>query len=1073
MNIAILDSIPIRIYRKNRAGEFTYANAACIRDLGQVRLEDVLGRTDFDFFDQSLAARWREQEQRLFETGKPVNSQVEQELWTNRPSTWVKTSKILEPEVDSSLADIWGVSLDITDDYHHLQMYKGAVEGHRDGVWHYHAQTSEIWVSPQCHEMLGLPTDSGKLASVKNWILFVHRRDRARVISTYRSLTVDLPHGEVDCRFVNAFNVDVFARIRLTSEFDEHGVLVGVSGSVSDRSEYERKYRSLLDLVPSFIFVKNKELRFEFVNRALADAYGDDPDNMVGKTDAHYNKNLKQLARFREADLAILEGREKRIHIPEETFDHQNSDRLMLTTIKVPRPGVPGEPEVTGVVGVATDITDFARTRRIFETLIAHIPDGVFFKDRSGQYRHVNPAMEKYLSEHNPIPWEGKTDFDFFAPEIANEWKLQDEAVFGSGKPELGDVSETDIRGETQWRRASKVPVMSLDDEVIGLVGITHDLTEERSIQFELRNKTNLLQAVLDTMPLQISLQAPDGTYQLCNREFAKFFGVDNPANILGKRPDEVIQDPDARVTLTALLTQAQHGIEIKQHALTELDGNLNRQRLLVSLYPVKFDGVDNATPSILTIRDNLTNAAKEVRQRHQTQVELMDWIRREENEVRRVYLVLLGLTHVEALGLNRALLFRRRLRNRVKLKFVLAIGQPSQAAAKAFEKSTPELERLTVTECLRKFDESGQSLDRPLNEAFHSQFSRLLSNGILVRDIECAEKEGKALVSTVPFEEQDEPLWRSLRRIDSKQAVYGIIPIDDTETWLIVADNVRSGKNINSEGVTGSQESTHQDILAYCRAAQIAIAAAKQNADHRARISSQIAWRTISGDISHRLENIFPFTQSRIKQMLSGVESADQRERLLLIQSDLNRALRLIKGFRRHAPPITPAIGKSPAVRVEDFLKRVKAHIDLHVNVTIHAPAHNIAGLWLRADDQLIQDCFAQLAANSQMHSKLENPACTIRAMSFESVERFQLGPRHDHWLEIQFSDNGVGVPKQFKERIFEPMFTRHKDGSGMGLAIARKVVEAHGGRIREIGALNDGALFSIILPLSLQKPV
>src|SRR5262249_16343611 len=150
VHTTILDSVPIRIYRKNARGEFTYANTACARDLGMQRPEDVMGKTDFDLFETALAERWRQQELELLATAARVTNQIEEELWTNRRPTWAKTSKFLEPGDNGSEPAIWGISVDITDDYYDLQRYKRAVEGHCDGVWHYDVKTAEIWLSPQC-----------------------------------------------------------------------------------------------------------------------------------------------------------------------------------------------------------------------------------------------------------------------------------------------------------------------------------------------------------------------------------------------------------------------------------------------------------------------------------------------------------------------------------------------------------------------------------------------------------------------------------------------------------------------------------------------------------------------------------------------------------------------------------------------------------------------------------------------------------------------------------------------------------------------------------------------------------
>lgn len=64
-------------------------------------------------------------------------------------------------------------------------------------------------------------------------------------------------------------------------------------------------------------------------------------------------------------------------------------------------------------------------------------------------------------------------------------------------------------------------------------------------------------------------------------------------------------------------------------------------------------------------------------------------------------------------------------------------------------------------------------------------------------------------------------------------------------------------------------------------------------------------------------------------------------------------------------------------------------------------------------------------------------------------------------------FLDNGEGVPSDALARIFEPFFTTKRSGMGMGLAICRKIIEAHGGRIEAKNADPAGAVFTIFLPV------
>jgi len=68
--------------------------------------------------------------------------------------------------------------------------------------------------------------------------------------------------------------------------------------------------------------------------------------------------------------------------------------------------------------------------------------------------------------------------------------------------------------------------------------------------------------------------------------------------------------------------------------------------------------------------------------------------------------------------------------------------------------------------------------------------------------------------------------------------------------------------------------------------------------------------------------------------------------------------------------------------------------------------------------------------------------------------------------WLQIEVRDRGAGIEPGDEDKIFEPFFTRRVQGTGLGLALARRIVEGHGGRISALNHAAGGALFRIELP-------
>ena len=86
--------------------------------------------------------------------------------------------------------------------------------------------------------------------------------------------------------------------------------------------------------------------------------------------------------------------------------------------------------------------------------------------------------------------------------------------------------------------------------------------------------------------------------------------------------------------------------------------------------------------------------------------------------------------------------------------------------------------------------------------------------------------------------------------------------------------------------------------------------------------------------------------------------------------------------------------------------------------------------------------------------------------------------GTVRDHEVVISVSDEGVGIPEDEQERIFEPFsrvdssLTRQTPGAGLGLFLVKSVVEAHGGRVWVDSQLGRGSTFSFTLPLRERRP-
>ncbi len=140
----------------------------------------------------------------------------------------------------------------------------------------------------------------------------------------------------------------------------------------------------IANINPHFIFAKDVKRKFTFVNKAMADAYGMSPEQMIGKRDEEIHPFFTEDLHFVEDDIEILDTGKVKQHSEEKILDSNNREKW-LTTIK--KPILSDEEKIIGLLGVATDITEVKRQR---EVIFQQLQD----------LNNKNRELEKYIESN-------------------------------------------------------------------------------------------------------------------------------------------------------------------------------------------------------------------------------------------------------------------------------------------------------------------------------------------------------------------------------------------------------------------------------------------------------------------------------------------------------------------------------------------------------------------------------------------------------------------------------------------------------------------------------------------------
>ncbi len=145
---------------------------------------------------------------------------------------------------------------------------------------------------------------------------------------------------------------------------------------------------------------------------------------------------------------------------------------------------------------------------QLLNALMESIPDTIYFKDSSSRFLCINNAQATTLGLDSPDQAVGKTDFDFFAVEHAKEAFEDEQRLIETRVPVIDKVEQ--IRradGEFRWVSATKVPMINSDNDVIGIAGISRDITDRKTAELERQVLFRLMQEISLTDNLSDQLQ--------------------------------------------------------------------------------------------------------------------------------------------------------------------------------------------------------------------------------------------------------------------------------------------------------------------------------------------------------------------------------------------------------------------------------------------------------------------------------------------------------------------------------------------------------------------------------------
>ncbi len=225
---------------------------------------------------------------------------------------------------------------------------------------------------------------------------------------------------------------------------------------------------------------------------------------------------------------ALSEAMRGGSRIFELTFMRRNGERFPVTVSPFSVANKDGE--VISYAATIRDITErkraeevLAAERTLLGTLVDLLPAWIFVKDRDSRFLRVNRACAANMGAATPEEMIGKSDADFYPPEVAESLRLEEQEVL-KGIPIVNrETRKNTASGEPRILLINKVPLRDADGTITGLAGAGVDITEIKQAEEALRESEAFQRAILNSLPAHVAVLDKDGKIIAVNEPWLQF----------------------------------------------------------------------------------------------------------------------------------------------------------------------------------------------------------------------------------------------------------------------------------------------------------------------------------------------------------------------------------------------------------------------------------------------------------------------------------------------------------------------------------------------------------------------
>ncbi|HVM79215.1 MAG TPA: PAS domain S-box protein [Stellaceae bacterium] len=552
---AVMDNAPMAIFLKDREGRYLLINRR-YSEWMQRDAETILGRTSDEVFPPEVAAGMLKRDRDVVERGTISVGEIPTHYFSrNVGIEHALITKFPVRDESGEIVGIAGFAMDITArkraELELRESQELLLESQRIGKIGYSVYdipAGRVRWSDSLFEMRKLPRRT--FLTPEEAREFLLPEDRAEYLRIRDAAMKAHRDFEYDARIRRGDGSTAWEHGIGHLRYDAEGNCVSILFVIQDVTETklaaealarkEAELRAIMDNAPFAIFLKDREGRFQLINRAYTDWFGERTEDVIGRTVAELYP--PEFARqFSEADRRLLAG-DPVAELEREVFQAKPGIEYVFD-IKFPVRDEHGE--ILGIAGFTMDITARKRAETALseaqhrlQAIMDNAPFAIFLKDRDGRYQLVNRAFTDWFGER-PEDVIGRTVTDLYPEEHAWRWAATDRMIVENGSITEEERRTWQCKPEIEWVHETKFPVRDSGGAIVGVACFIADATARKRAETALSEAQHRLQTIMDNAPFAIFLKDREGHFQLVNRTYTSWFG-DRLEDLMGRTGAEV-----------------------------------------------------------------------------------------------------------------------------------------------------------------------------------------------------------------------------------------------------------------------------------------------------------------------------------------------------------------------------------------------------------------------------------------------------------------------------------------------------------------------------------------------------